>query len=160
MPSGQNNQGALANINRAHILDRIAAGEYVPALAQELGVSKQALAQSLARYDKDAYQAAREIAAEIRLDEATMAIEQAADTVDLARARERFRAVAWRAEREHPHRWGAKPSTAVQINGSDGMSVQIVSYADNSAAQHDSSSLDDNRTIIATLDDDASESHA
>jgi hypothetical protein len=135
MADGRHNYGALANVDMGAILDRIADGEYVPALASELGVSKQALAKALAKRDRDAYLAAREIAAEVRLEEVTMAIEQARDQVDLARARELFRAVAWRAEREHPHRWGAKPSTAIQVNASDGAGVQIVSYASQDAAQ-------------------------
>lgn len=129
MANGRENYGALATVDKQSILERIAAGEYVPAIAESIGVSKQALAQSLARWDRDAYLAARETAAEIRLDEAAMAIEAARDQVDLARARERFRAVAWRAEREHPARWGTRPATAIQVNGADGMSVQIVSYA-------------------------------
>lgn len=100
--------GALKAIDPSQILNRVASGEYVPAIAQELGVSKQALSQFLAKHDKDSYLAARETAAEIRLDDAMMAIEQATDPLDLARARERFRAVAWRAEREHPGRWGQR----------------------------------------------------
>jgi hypothetical protein len=120
------NYGALANIDKSAILDRIAAGEYVPAIAQSLGVSKQALAQSLAAYDQDAYLRAREVAAEIRLDEAVMAIESvsadmsdreglARAQIDLARARERFRAVAWRAEREHPGRWGIRQQITHEV---------------------------------------------
>lgn len=135
MADGSFNQGALANVDRAAILERIAAGEYVPAIAESIGVSKQALAKSLARWDKDAYLSARETAAELRLDDAMLELRAARDPVDLARAREVFRAVAWRAEREHPGRWGSKPATAVNINGQDGMSVQIVSYASNNASQ-------------------------
>lgn len=107
--------GKLATLDAQHVLDRIAAGEYVPAIAQEIGVSKQALAQALARYDRDSYLQARETAAEIRLDEAAMAIEKAEDVIDLARARERFRAVAWRAEREHPQRWGQRTQVTHEV---------------------------------------------
>lgn len=156
MANGSANRGALATVDKAAILDRIAAGEYVPAIAESIGVSKQALAQSLARFDKDAYLAARETAAEIRLDEATMEIDRARDAVDLARAREKFRAVAWRAEREHPNRWGSRPTTAVQING-DGMSVAVVSYASHSATHQQADDEAHNRTIIATDDDGDSE---
>jgi AcrR family transcriptional regulator len=40
---------------------------------------------------------------------------------NLACARERYRAVSWRAEREFPHRWGAK----TQVSGDLSITVQI-----------------------------------
>lgn len=122
----------LIQLDKTAILDRIAAGEYVPAIAESIGITKQALAQSLARFDKTAYLEAREIAAEIRLDEASIAIENARDVIDLARARERFKAVAWRAEREHPNRWAARPATQIAIGGNE-LTVNVVSYSQHAA---------------------------
>lgn len=136
MPDGQDIAVRPAPItDHAALIDRIASGEYVPALAREYGVTKQALSARLRRIAPEAYAEAREIAAEIRLEDAQMAIAAAEDNIDLARARELFRAVAWRAEREHPSRWGTRPNTAIQVSG-DGLQVQIVSYSSNNAPQH------------------------
>lgn len=54
--------------------------------------------------------------------------------VDVARARDRFKAVAWRAERECPGRWGAKVD---QMQGA--ISINVVNYvvqAPQTAVQH------------------------
>jgi hypothetical protein len=65
-----------------------------------------------------------------RLEQSTIDIENAADQLELSRAREAARIWMWRAEREHA-RWAAKPQTAVNIAGSEGAVIQIVSYAHN-----------------------------
>jgi hypothetical protein len=155
------NYGALAAVDKAAILDRIAAGEYVPAIAQSLGVSKQALAQSLAAYDQDAYLRAREVAAEIRLDEATMAIEravidekgnrkEASDAqLDLACARERFRAVAWRAEREHPSRWGIRQQITHEVGPDLGDMIRDARKRVSTAQQTASNALHHGVTVDA-----------
>ena len=44
----------------------------------------------------------------MQLDDGQLAIQLAREPADIARAREQFKAAAWRAEREFPHRWGAK----------------------------------------------------
>lgn len=115
------------------ILDRIAGGDYVPDIAKELGITKQALSQRLRRHDVEAYAAAREVGMELRLDAGLARLEKEADSpepnVDLARVMDMtLRRLEWRASVEHPHRWGQRPTTAINVGG-DGMQVQIVSYA-------------------------------
>lgn len=55
---GRENYGALANLDIAAALDRIAAGESVGELAAELGVAAESLRVRLLRADTEAYQAA------------------------------------------------------------------------------------------------------
>lgn len=88
-------------------LHRIANGEYQKDIAAEYGVSPPALHYKLKEYS-EAHQQAREIGIERRLEDAEQAIDKAEDALNLARAREKFRAVSWRAEREFPHRWSAR----------------------------------------------------
>lgn len=88
------------------LIERIAAGEAPVRIAEELGVARQALYMRYA--GNEAYQVARAVGAEVRLDSAECEITEAQDPFTLARARERFRAVAWRCEREYPARWGLK----------------------------------------------------
>lgn len=109
--------GALAHINDDEILARIKAGEHASRIAQELGVHKSAISH---RYQgKPEYLQAREQGAEVRLEEAEMQIIEASDPFNLARAREAFRAVAWRCEREFPNRWGQRTQVSVTVGLSD-----------------------------------------
>jgi hypothetical protein len=104
-------QHALATVDPASILDRIANGEYAAHIARDLGVTKQSLHRKIRELPD--YPQAREIGCEVRLDDCLAEFEDVdtkAETAmaDLARARERFKAVAWHAEREFPHRWGQR----------------------------------------------------
>ena len=118
---------ALAIVHREQIIQRIAAGETRSKIAADLGISGPAISQQLANDPE--YRAAREQGTEQRLDEAEEMIASSSDGLTLARARDWWRAVSWRAEREYAHRWGQRPSTAVQVNG-EGTTVKIVSWND------------------------------
>jgi hypothetical protein len=52
----------------------------------------------------------------VRLDEAEQAVEDA-DERTLAIARERWRVVTWRAEREHSDTWGQRNTLIVEAGG-------------------------------------------
>jgi len=120
----------IAHANPQSILDRWANGETLKSIASEYGVSQAAVTQWLNRHvDKEQREQARELHYECRLDAGLDMLEQAGDDVNLARAREPLlRRLEWRAEREVSHRWGQRPTTAINVGG-DGMQVQIVSYA-------------------------------
>lgn len=83
------------------------------------------------------YQAAKECAIEVQLDDAQLALRLAREPADIARAREMFRAAAWRAEREFPSRWGQKVeskqdlSISVRVNvlGAEGRLIEGQSVA-------------------------------
>ena len=117
--------GALSHVTDAELIQRIADGAHGSKLADELGVEKSAIYHRFR--DNPAYQIARRYGAEVRLESSEREIQEATDPFTLSRARERFRAVAWRAEREHADRWGVKQ----QLTGPDGgpVQVQIVQFA-------------------------------
>ena len=89
-----------------HLIDRISDGAFLRDLAQETGLDKRRLSERLRKHPD--YQAAKECAIEVQLDDAQLALRLAREPADIARAREMFRAAAWRAEREFPSRWGQK----------------------------------------------------
>lgn len=105
---------SLALIHKQTIAERIANGEYMKDIAADLGCSPAAISQVLAK-DAD-YQAAREAGIEVRLEKYQGDIDTAEDALNLARAREAFRAQSWRAERECPKRWGAKQEMTITQN--------------------------------------------
>ena len=111
--------GALATLDHDQVIHRIAQGEYAVNIAKELGVHHSSVYRQLAKHPE--YEQAKEEAWHFRLDDALQEIEKAPDPCTLARARERFRAVAWRAERECPGKWGQK----TQITGDLSITVQI-----------------------------------
>lgn len=113
----------LANINPDSIIDQIAAGAFQSHIAISLGVSPQALHQKLSKHP--AYREALKLRNMAKLDNAQGKIDQAAAAIDLARAREAFRAAAWRAERECPSEWGSQ----VALTGADGGPVRIESIS-------------------------------
>ena len=106
--------GALATVNMDTVIERIANGAITQRLAAELGVHHSSLYRQLAQHPE--YMAARECGMEARLDSAEVAVMEA-DECTLPRAREHWRVVTWRAEREHPHRWGQKNSLQIEIVG-------------------------------------------
>jgi len=107
--------GALKQVDDTALISRIANGEYANKIAAELGVHHSSIYRRLAQHPE--YALARETAWEYRLDEALQEIEGAADPCTLARGRERFRAIAWRAEREFPSRWGQRSHVTVEHAG-------------------------------------------
>jgi hypothetical protein len=104
----------LVHINRDTILQRLAQGELVSTIARDLGCSRQLISNELAQDVQ--YQQAFFEALDARLDKADEAIEQAQDTLSLARAREQASMARWRAERLNSARYGQRPSVAIQVN--------------------------------------------
>lgn len=114
---------ALALLNRDQIIAQIAQGEFLDRVADQLGIAAPNISKHLANDPE--YQLAREVGAELRLHRAASKLQSIAEKDEkeileldraaasalgnLARAREAsFRAAAWFAEREFPHRWGQK----------------------------------------------------
>ena len=116
----------IALVSPDELVERVANGEIPSRIATELGVTKAAVYYHL--FDHPKYQPARKSGMAIRLDDAESAIIDSTDQLTLSRAREAFRAVAWRAEREHPELWGATN----KVTGADGgpLQVRIVRYGD------------------------------
>ena len=115
MAGVNNRSGVLANIDEESIIERIAQGERAYLIAAELGVAHSSLYRRMAKNPD--YLPARSAAYDFRLDKATDEIASAADQCSVSRGRELFRAIAWRAEREFPQRWGQKQEvTQVSIN--------------------------------------------
>jgi len=113
-----NSLRVLKDVDFERVIERIAAGEFPKHIADEIGVHHSNLYRQLNRHPD--YRISREIAWEYRLDKATEDIEQS-DERTLPRAREVFRAVSWRAEREFPERWGGKSLT---VNINQGVSME------------------------------------
>lgn len=106
--------GALAEFTDQALFDRIEAGENPSQLATALGVHKSAIYHRFSnRID---YKLARRFGMQVRVEEGEAEIGTAEDQFTLARAREKFRAVAWRAEREFPDIWSTKPDISININ--------------------------------------------
>ena len=120
---------AVAIIYRDEILQQIASGEMLQTIAKRLSIAPANISKHLA--DDPEYRKAREIGAELRLHLAFERMNECAEGEiiedqesgervlietkgNLARAREAaFRAAAWFAEREFPHRWGQKQQITV-----------------------------------------------
>jgi len=120
---------AILNLDHATVesfLDQIANGAFLRDIAQTTGFQKQALSDALRKHPR--YKSAKIINLEGKLDDAQQALEMAVDGRDIAAARERFRAAAWRAEHEAPELWGGNP--LVNIHASGPVAIQIVSFAD------------------------------
>jgi hypothetical protein len=141
----------LVGVDPQIILDRVAKGELLREIAEDYGCTRSAVSMFIGReVPKEQWTQVREESIAARIESSTQQIEQAADQLSLARAREAARLWMWRAEREFGHIYQSKPSTAVQINGQEGMNVQIVSYA----APSDVPQL--TQPIDSTEDDDTS----
>ena len=129
MADGSHNHGALAKLDPEPILERIRAGDSLRQIATDVGVSYVGIRAWLLREDRAEYHDVITAALTQRVANADEQLESASDAVNIARAREMAKFARMDLERRRPHLYGQRPSTAVQINGSDGMSVQIVSYA-------------------------------
>lgn len=100
---------AIALLNRDKILRHLEQGGKLDDL--NLGVSRQAISKSLK--DDPEYQDAMIAYHASRLDIAEQAILDAADNVDVARARALHQAYSWRASVEQRRIWGQQPSVVV-----------------------------------------------
>lgn len=124
---------AIAIQHREEILEQVAQGAMLQTIAEKLGIAPQNISKHLASDPE--YRESREIGAELRLhlaysrmdqcaegsagiDEEGNAILVADERGTLARAREAaFRAAAWFAEREFPHRWAPRSHVTVEHTG-------------------------------------------
>ena len=102
---------ALAPLDLGHAIDQIADGAFLRDIAAATGIDKRRLSEQL-RLHPD-YPSAKLCAIEVQLDDAQQAIEGAHSGLDIARAREQFRAASWRAERECPAVWGQRSTVQV-----------------------------------------------
>jgi hypothetical protein len=107
--------GALVKYDPEELIQRIAQGAFLRDLAKELGIDKRRLSEKLRQCP--GYEEAKQECIDTQLEEAQIALKEARDSADIARAREMFRAAAWRAEREHPARWGQKTHVTVEQTG-------------------------------------------
>ena len=103
--------GALASVDYDLIVARIGAGEYQSYIARQLGVSPQSLHSHISKHPD--YRLALRCRNERKLDDAQAALDS---DPDLARARERFRAAAWRAGVECPDEWGQRAQLDVNVD--------------------------------------------
>lgn len=102
---------SLAILHKEEILNRVSQGERLSSIAISLGISKQAISSQLTN-DPD-YQAAYQSFHDARLDNAEGLLESAIDQIDIARARELWKAYSWRAERLD-RRYAAKQEASGQ----------------------------------------------
>lgn len=102
--------------NRDEILARIATGARLVDLAQQFGYSSPSAIYNRLRDDPE-YHVAREIGNDMRMEIREKELESADDSVKVARARELLSHARWRAEREHPHRWGQRTHQTVEHVG-------------------------------------------
>lgn len=118
----------LANVDVQALLDRVAAGELLREIAADYGCSTPAVHYHIQkRVTPEEWADVKQIAMANRLEKSAEDMETAADPLNLARARESARLWMWRAERELPAIYGARPTTAVQVNTGEG-GVQLVVY--------------------------------
>ena len=111
-------QGALAQVDFEHVIQRIAQGEYQSHIARELGVAPPSLHERISKHPL--YKQALKLRNMAKLDSSQSGIEAADSLPNLARAREAFKAAAWRAERECPDEWGQRTQIDVTVDlGSD-----------------------------------------
>ena len=100
---------ALAELDPEPLIEQIANGAYLRDIAEQTGFDKRRLSEVLRKHP--GYVTAKECAVECQLDKAEK--ELADKESDIARAREVWRAATWRAEREVPHRWGARTQVTI-----------------------------------------------
>ena len=136
------NHGALAKLDPKPILQRLYNGESLRQIATDLGVSNVGLRAWLLREDRETYHEVITAALATRVAEADENLETAADALSIARAREMARFARMDLERRRPALYGQRPSTAIQVNGSGEMQVQIVSFAIQDAAHKPDISLE------------------
>ena len=102
---------ALAIIHKDSIISQISQGVRLSTIAQTLGITKQAISSQLGNDPE--YQAAYQSFHDARLDKAEGLLESAIDQIDIARARELWKAYSWRAERLD-RRYAAKQEASGQ----------------------------------------------
>ena len=104
-------QPPIAVIHRAEILARLYDGNQVKEIAAGYGITGEAITNVLSGDPE--YVAARQQGIAARLEQHYAEMGEARDALALARARERFRASSWFAEREFSARWGQQQRVEV-----------------------------------------------
>jgi len=110
-PAHNTRLGVRYSVDLDDLIAQIANGALLRDLEPETGVTRQRLSQILR--DHPGYAQAKRCQLEARLDRAEAGMDAAPDGLSLARAREQFRAAAWRAERECPELWGQHTQVTV-----------------------------------------------
>ena len=103
----------LAKLDPDWAINEIANGAFLRDISAKTGIDKRRLSEQLRKHPD--YASAKECAIEVQLDRAQEAIEVAREAQDIARAREQFRAAAWRAEREAPKRWAQQSHVTMDV---------------------------------------------
>lgn len=112
---------AVAIVHRDKIIERLSKGDRLIDIARDLGVTTHAAISKHLANDPD-YQEARAASVEARMDIRETDLENAEDSVTVARARELLSHARWRAEREFPGKWGQKNqsiSVVVQVSADE-----------------------------------------
>ena len=102
--------------HRELVLDAIQSGMRLSDVAALLGLKTHGAISHSFKGDPE-YLAAREIGAEAKLEVRERELEQAEESVTIARARELLSHARWRAEREFPDRWGQRNQLKVEHVG-------------------------------------------
>lgn len=97
---------SIAILNKQSIIEQVAQGIRLADIAEQLGITRQAI--SLALTDDPEYQAAQLNHHAARIDKGERMMEDANDALSLARARELHKAYSWRASVEMARIWGNK----------------------------------------------------
>src|SRR3990167_1006965 len=139
--------------------ERIANGERLADIAQDAGITVQAVSLWLLDEQPEQYRLAQRRGLIRRIVDADHALDSAADPLDLARARERARFARWDAERRLPALFGQKQQVDVSVKVSvehrlESSASQLleafVALPQQSAVQHDSDA-----ESLSTEDDQA-----
>lgn len=133
MASDNGNHGALAAADPLPVLEQIRQGQSLRQIAQHFGVSQVGLRAWLLREDSDKYHEVITAALTTRVAEADEMLEQAADAVNIARAREIARFARMDLERRRPHLYGQR-GQQISVSG-DNVQVNVVSFAPQPATQ-------------------------
>lgn len=111
-----NRKKPAAIIHKATLLERLARGDYVTDIAPALGITTGAAISKVMSHDPE-YIAARLAGTKVRLEQREKDLEDAPDSVSVARARELLSHARWRAEREFPEHWGQHNRLTVEHSG-------------------------------------------
>jgi hypothetical protein len=107
---------AVALQHRDEIISLAATGAKLSDIAAAFGVQAPAISKHLSS-DPD-YQAARETAAQLRLEQREAELEKAPPAMaEISRASQLLSHQRWRCEREFPQRWAQRTHTTVEIVG-------------------------------------------
>lgn len=103
---------AVAILHRDEIIKLAATGAKLSEIAGKFGITPSGISQQLSKDPE--YLAARETAAELRLDGRERELETCEpDSAEISRARELLSHQRWRCEREFPHRWGNRTQVSI-----------------------------------------------